>query len=268
MLNSKFFPATELPATEKHQGGTLPTLVFLHGLLGSGEDWQTCLDQLPQFDRVTIDLPGHGASQGVVCADLDQCCNHVKSTLFLLFPPNLPIIVIGYSMGGRIAMHGLAYHCFSNVNIRAAIIEGGNFGLQSEPERQARFDSDHRWAIRFKTEQIERVLNDWYQQAVFSSLNHEQRQTLVTKRSANLGSAVANILLATSLSKQAYLLPALQQQAVPVYYLCGAKDKKFSQLAENSGLTYRQIEGAGHNVHQEQPKQFAIHIKQIIQSHL
>ncbi len=263
MLNSEFFPATE-----KHQNGTLPTLVFLHGLLGSGEDWQTCMNELPQFDRVTLDLPGHGASHSVVCADLDECCKQVKSTLSLLFPLHQPFIVVGYSMGGRIAMHGLATHCFSDLNIRAAIIEGGNFGLETESERQTRFDSDHRWAIRFKTEPLEHVLSDWYQQAVFSSLNHEQRQTLITKRSANLGAAVANMLLATSLSKQAYLLPALQQQAVPIYYLCGAKDKKFSQLAENSGLTYRQLEGAGHNVHQEQPKQFAIHVKQIIQSHL
>ncbi|WMN73478.1 hypothetical protein NI386_19550 [Vibrio parahaemolyticus] len=110
-------------------------------------------------------------------------------------------------------------------------------------------------------------MSDWYQQAVFSSLNHEQRQTLIAKRSANLGSAIANMLMATSLAKQAYLLPALQQQRIPIYYVCGAKDKKFSQLAKTSGLAYRQIEGAGHNVHQEQPKQFAMHIKQIIHSH-
>ncbi len=263
MLSSEFFPATE-----KHQSGSMPTLVFLHGLLGSGEDWQTCLDELPQFDRLTIDLPGHGASQSVECRDLDDCCKLVSSTLSLLFRSGQPLIVISYSMGGRIVMHGLASNCFSDLNIRTAIIEGGNFGLQTGSERRARLESDYRWAIRFKTEPLEHVLSDWYQQAVFSSLNHEQRQTLITKRSANLGAAVANMLLATSLSKQAYLLPALQQQVVPIYYLCGAKDRKFSQLAESCGLTYRQIKGAGHNAHQEQPEQFAIHIRQIIQSHL
>ncbi len=60
MLYSEHFPATE-----KHQGSALPTLVFLHGLLGSGEDWQTCMAALPQYDRVTIDLPGHGHSQSI-----------------------------------------------------------------------------------------------------------------------------------------------------------------------------------------------------------
>ncbi|MCV5943386.1 alpha/beta fold hydrolase, partial [Escherichia coli] len=51
------------PVLEKHQSRTLPTLVFLHGLLGSGEDWQACINALPEYERVTVDLPGHGHSQ-------------------------------------------------------------------------------------------------------------------------------------------------------------------------------------------------------------
>lgn len=262
MLYSEHFPATEI-----HQGSTLPSLVFLHGLLGSGEDWQQCLSALPQYDRVTIDLPGHGCSQSIFCSDLNDCCKLLNSALSLLFPSQQPLILIGYSMGGRIAMHGLAHQCFPDLNICGSIVEGGNFGLQSESDKQARFDNDSRWAKRFKTEPLACVLNDWYQQLVFSSLNHEQRQTLIAKRSANLGSAVADMLLATSLAKQSYLLPALQQQAVPLHYICGEKDKKFCQLAETSGLAYRQIEGAGHNVHQEQPQRFARQVNQIIHSH-
>ncbi len=255
------------PATVKHQGGVLPTLVFLHGLLGDGRDWLTCINELSQFDCVTIDLPGHGGSQSIQCHGLNDCCKQITTTLSSLFSYKQPLILIGYSMGGRIAMHGLAKQAFSDLNIGQVIIEGGNFGLQKESDKQARLDNDRLWATRFKAETIEEVLNDWYQQSVFSSLNHEQRQTLVAKRSANLGAAVANMLMATSLAKQSYLLPDLQQQSTPIFYLCGEKDEKFSQLAQSSGLAYRQIKGAGHNVHQEQPKQFAIQIQQFIHSH-
>ncbi|MDW1811672.1 alpha/beta fold hydrolase, partial [Vibrio sp. Vb2362] len=65
MLYSKRFPATE-----KHQSSNMPTLVFLHGLLGSGEDWQSCINALPEYERVTVDLPGHGRSQSIFCCDL------------------------------------------------------------------------------------------------------------------------------------------------------------------------------------------------------
>lgn len=254
------------PATQKHQGSTLPTLVFLHGLLGSGQDWQACIKALPQFECVTIDLPGHGGSQATLCQDLQDCCQRIHTTLSSLFSYQQPLILIGYSMGGRITMHGIANDCFSDLNICGAIVEGGNFGLQKESDKQARLDNDRRWAQRFETEALGDVLSDWYQQPVFSSLNHEQRQTLIAKRSANLGAAVATMLMATSLAKQSDLLPALQRQPIPICYLCGVNDKKFSQLAQSSGLMYRQVEGAGHNVHLEQPEAFAIQIQQIIHS--
>ncbi len=140
-------------------------------------------------------------------------------------------------------MHGLAHQCFPDLNICGSIVEGGNFGLQSESDRQARFDNDSCWAKRFKTEPLACVLNDWYQQLVFSSLNHEQRQTLVAKRSANLGSAVADMLIATSLAKQSYLLPALQQQAVPLYYLCGEKDKNLANWLRQAGWRIDKLRG-------------------------
>ncbi|MBN8110601.1 2-succinyl-6-hydroxy-2,4-cyclohexadiene-1-carboxylate synthase, partial [Vibrio vulnificus] len=76
--------------------------------------------------------------------------------------------------------------------------EGGHFGLITEEEKHARWQHDQHWATRFAHQPIAQVLTDWYQQAVFSSLNHEQRQTLVTLRSDNLGPAVAKMLLATS----------------------------------------------------------------------
>jgi 2-succinyl-6-hydroxy-2,4-cyclohexadiene-1-carboxylate synthase len=243
-----------------------PVLVFLHGLLGSGEDWQSSIEQLPNSNWITIDLPGHGQSQEYACADFFQCCQQISHTILSQLEPNTPIILIGYSLGGRIAMLGVALELFSNLNLVGLVIEGGNFGLQNEQEKKARWENDSCWAQRFRLEPIEQVLNDWYQQAVFSSLNDEQRQTLITKRSANLGNEIANMLLSTSLANQPYLLPALQQLSLPVLYVCGANDDKFRQLAEQSGLTYSQIESAGHNVHQEQPSAFAKTIQRFIDS--
>ncbi|GAK85026.1 2-succinyl-6-hydroxy-2,4-cyclohexadiene-1-carboxylate synthase [Vibrio ponticus] len=237
-----------------------PVLVFLHGLLGSGDDWQACIQHLNQFPILTIDLPGHGRSQSIECDGFDQVCQQINQTIKTLVAPTKPIILIGYSLGGRIAMYGIAKHHFHELNLIKAIIEGGNFGLRELAEREARKINDHAWAKRLCREPIECVLADWYQQTVFSSLNHEQRQTLITKRSANLGSAVGRMLEATSLANQPWLLPELNTSGIDIHYICGEKDSKFSELAKQSGLSFSQIAGAGHNVHHEHPQAFAVEI--------
>lgn len=158
-------------------------------------------------------------------------------------------------------MTGVANGYFSSLNIRSLIVEGGNFGLASGADKQKRWSNDSLWAERFRTEPIEQVLSDWYQQAVFSSLNHAQRQKMIVKRSANLGPSVANMLETTSLAKQDYLLEHLKSSGVKTHYICGEKDNKFSQLAEQSGLSFSQVSQAGHNVHIEQPEAFANIVK-------
>ncbi len=258
MLYSRISPA---PMTSKQ-----PVLVFLHGLLGSSDDWQGTLERLPEQPWLAIDLPGHGHSVGESCRDFTDCCKKITDTIVSQLGVNVPVILVGYSLGGRLAMLGTTQGLFRNINLKGLVIEGGNVGLQTEQERQVRWQNDHRWANRFCIEPIEQVLSDWYQQPVFSSLNDEQRQILITKRSANLGEKVANMLLSTSLAIQPYLLPALQLLSLPMHYVCGAKDKKFCQLAEQSGLIYSQINSAGHNVHQEQPEAFAKTIRIFIDS--
>lgn len=42
--------------------GRRPCLVWLHGLLGSGDDWLPVLPYFAGGPQVTLDLPGHGAS--------------------------------------------------------------------------------------------------------------------------------------------------------------------------------------------------------------
>ncbi len=233
-----------------------PVVVLLHGLLGSGDDWQEVQNELNEFPTITIDLPGHGLSAFESCQDFRDCCNQISDTILQQVPPHQPIVLVGYSMGSRIAMAGIAGGFFANLNITLLIVEGGNFGLE-ESQKSFRLDNDKKWSDRFASEPIEQVLSDWYQQPVFSSLNHEQRQKMVLKRSANLGSAVANMLMATSLAKQDYLLDALKVSGMRIHYICGEKDNKFSQLAKQSGLSFSQVAKAGHNVHVEQPQAFA-----------
>lgn len=244
-----------------------PLLVFLHGLLGSGDDWSACHPFLSDFPQMCIDLPGHGQSRFVDSTGFDDCCQMIATSIEFQIeqqglPPQYPIVLIGYSLGGRLAMYGMTQSVFKHLNIQIVIIEGGNFGLDTDEDRAQRLVHDTQWAVRFAQQSIEHVLDDWYQQSVFSSLNHEQRQTLVIKRSGNLGVSVANMLLSTSLAKQPDLRATLKACTPKLHYICGKKDRKFIELAAGSGFDYSEVDHAGHNVHFEQPELFSDLIKQ------
>ncbi|MDW6003550.1 2-succinyl-6-hydroxy-2, 4-cyclohexadiene-1-carboxylate synthase [Vibrio mangrovi] len=242
---------------ENRTGQDLPVLVFLHGLLGSGEDWSETLTHLTAFPCLTIDLCGHGQSRQQRCTNFDDCCEQIARTIRKAVPAEQPLVLVGYSLGGRLAMYGAVHGHWAELNLTALVIEGGNFGLHSDVQRQQRWQQDQLWATRFASEPVADVLSDWYQQPVFSSLNHEQRQHLITRRSDNLGAEIAVMMRATSLARQPDLLPALKMQSVPVRYICGENDHKFRQLAQQSGLPVQIIFQAGHNVHQERPEDFA-----------
>jgi len=243
-----------------------PVVVFLHGLLGNGTDWQSCLSQLSNYSTLILDLAGHGKSVDILCTGFAECCEQIETAILSQVGASTPIILVGYSMGGRIAMVGCANGHFARLNVKGLVVEGGNFGLSNQADKSARLLNDRHWATRFEFEPIEQVLVDWYQQAVFSSLNHEQRQHLVEKRSNNNGKSIARMLLATSLSRQSDIRSALNNANLPICYLCGEKDKKFHQLAKESGLDYRVIAQAGHNVHQEQPTAFVQELKSFIET--
>lgn len=292
-LFSRFIPAS--PSC-KYNNQSQPLLVFLHGLLGSGNDWQACLaacQHLPELNscsKLLIDLPGHGSSVSIDAHDFTYTLQLIVATITHQQTLNQeqaigkvkedhsqiekapPIIIIGYSLGARLAMFGLAYNFFESLNVQQVVIEGGHLGLTDKTQRLQRWRNDQHWAQRFSHEPIATVLQDWYQQEVFSSLTPLQRESLICQRSSNIGKEVAQMLLATSLARQPFLGDNLlkdQQKSAQMLYLCGAKDEKFRLMIEqiasvSNYLRYQLIDDAGHNIHQEQPQRFAMAINQTI----
>ncbi len=266
-LAYRYLPAHSLPEA--------PLVVFVHGFLGAGDDWDVVNQVLPEYHQLTIDLPGHGKSCLVQGVSFDQVCRMITATILDCIQAHklsatVPVCLVGYSLGARLLMylmtkHRATHETINELNISGLVIEGGNFGLPDDEQKAARWRSDSQWGQRFTQEEIGVVLADWYQQTVFSSLNHEQRQLLIAKRSVNLGSALSDMLLATSLAKQPDLLPSVKTLSFSKHrkplYICGEFDNKFTQLAVGSGLDYEPIASAGHNVHKEQPVAFASRLR-------
>lgn len=243
-----------------------PVLVFLHGFLGNSNDWESSVSYLLDYPCLAVDLPSHGESSHILTNGFDDTCQKIETSILQHISSSQPVVIVGYSLGGRIAMYARAFHRFQKLTVIGTIVEGGNFGLQTEQDKRLRLRNDNEWARRFLNEPIEQVLAKWYQQPVFSSLNDEQRQALITKRSVNLAEPLANMLISTSLAKQPYLLDKLFEHREYIHYVCGARDEKFKQLAETSQLNVSVVPNAGHNVHIEQPKSFAHIVEQMVKT--
>ncbi|MEG9499780.1 2-succinyl-6-hydroxy-2,4-cyclohexadiene-1-carboxylate synthase [Mannheimia indoligenes] len=231
-------------------------VVFLHGLLGSQQDWQSVLQHLQNFSQIrplTIDLPFHGHSKQIVCGDFAELRMQLHITLEKVIGSQ-PFYLVGYSLGGRVALdYVLNLH---NPNLLGTILEGANIGLSSEIERQARWQNDFQWANRFRHEPIEKVLEDWYQQPVFVDLSDMERGRYIDSRKHNQGEQIAQMLKATSLAKQPNYAEQLKQTNKNILFFIGEKDNKFRQMAEQHQLPMQIISNAGHNTHRGNAEDF------------
>ncbi|MDG6894714.1 2-succinyl-6-hydroxy-2,4-cyclohexadiene-1-carboxylate synthase [Volucribacter amazonae] len=249
-----------LPSSNANKQGQKPLLVLLHGLLGDKQDWQKLMDFLPHFDCIALDLPFHGTSysaqQLAQAQDFQQVCallaQHIQAQI-----QQRPYYLMGYSLGGRLALYAYFAQLLPTHSLQALLLEGVNLGLSDSAQRQQRWQQDQNWAKRFAHQPIQQVLEEWYQQPVFAHLTPQQRQQLIQLRQHNNGQAIARMLTATSLAKQPDFRYKVRCVSLPVFYFCGEKDQKFQQIAKQNQLDLTLIPQAGHNAHQENPQQFA-----------
>lgn len=165
-------------------------------------------------------------------------------------------LLLGYSMGGRLALHALLA---DPTKWQAAIIVGAHPGLTEG--HAARREADEQWA--------ERALHDWR-----SFLKQWNRQGLLATPSGRWGApdqlpqaprseqrAVAQSFRSWSLGTQANLRPELPKISCPVLWLTGELDPKFTALAaEATSLLPRGrhqiLPGCGHRLPWEEPLLF------------
>ncbi len=232
-----------------------PTLVFLHGFLGSHQDFISLGTQLNQYNCLLVDLPGHGKSlglpdraytlQGSAEAILDML-DHSKIDRPILY---------GYSMGGRLALY-LALRWPDRFS--AAFLESTSPGLATAVEQSDRHQQDKRLAQSIQTDFPE-FLNNWYQANLFKSLKiHPSFPDLLDRRHQNDRHELARSLLNMGTGSQPSLWSELPQAKIPLHLIVGTADSKFcainqkmQQLCPTAQL--HAIPNIGHNLHIEAP---------------
>ncbi len=240
------------------------TLALLHGFTGSGAGWGDHLDTFADSGLrvIALDLLGHGGSD----APADPAryrFEHVRDDLLTALPalgasPERTVL-LGYSMGGRMALytaHGAPF--------RGLILESASPGLATEAERADRRASDEALAERIERDGIAPFVDEWERQPLFASqsaLPDEARQALRRERLSNTPLGLANSLRGAGTGAQPPLHDTLATLTTPTLLLAGEHDEKFSritwQMAEQlPNAEARIVLDAGHIVHVEQPDVF------------
>jgi 2-succinyl-6-hydroxy-2,4-cyclohexadiene-1-carboxylate synthase len=245
--------------------GCQQTLVLLLGFTGSAEGWRDLLPLLERPERrlIALDMLGHGHSDAPEDPrrySIEHCQADILAVLEALGIGPGEAIMLGYSMGGRIAL----YTAFSGF-LRAIILESASPGLADPTEREQRRLNDEALAELNENEGIETFIDFWEKLPLFASqrsLSPEARAALRAQRLNNRASGLANSLRGVGTGVQPALQERLPALDLPALLLAGELDDKFRQIArqmaERIPQAYLQIvPGAGHAIHLEQPALFA-----------
>jgi 2-succinyl-6-hydroxy-2,4-cyclohexadiene-1-carboxylate synthase len=232
------------------QDGTGPRLVLVHGFTQTRRCWGALASDLSADHEVLrIDAPGHGRSSELR-ADLPAGAD-------LLADAGGSGTYVGYSMGARLCLHVALQH---PEVVRGLVLVGGTAGIDDPEEREARCRQDRATAARVRELGVERFVDEWLAQPIFSTLRPED-----ACRQARLESTVEGLASSLELAgtgSQAPLWDDLHRIEVPVLVVAGAQDAKFAALGRRvaaavGGNAERVlVPDAGHTAHLEQPTAF------------
>lgn len=247
-----------------------PVLLFLHGFMGSVEDWRLVMEYLSHdYTCLALDLPGHGRTD---CQTGQDYTTQATAEAIVRFLNSMQIptaIPIGYSMGGRLSLY-----CALRFPQRfpQAVVESGSPGLRKHEERKRRQDQDFE-----RSQQLEihflHFLRAWYQQPLFTTLQRFSTgfEAMWERRLKNRPAELSRSLQNMGLGSQPNLWSQLEFHHNPLLLLTGELDQKFTQLNNEMAnccktAVHQIVPDAGHNIHLEQPEMFVSHIQSWLES--
>jgi 2-succinyl-6-hydroxy-2,4-cyclohexadiene-1-carboxylate synthase len=244
-------------------------LILIHGFLGSKKDWQKIIYYLPEtWNYYLIDLPGHGDSTLPVSRtyySMQWIAHELKKEILHLKPSRWG--VLGYSMGGRVALH-LAELCRNEIGF--LILESASPGIENGQEKIQRRKWDDLQAGRIREAGMQQFLDEWYRLPVFTSLRtHPDFPNLVRERERNSAYKVSIAMKYLGTGRMKSFWPFLTQFTKNVFYIAGELDTKYVEIGKalsrhNRHIHLKIVKSAGHNVHFENRKEFVAIVTQIL----
>lgn len=207
-------------------------ITLLHGFLGDPSDWKEITSHL-NAPCQTLFLPGHGTEES-------------WTSFESRFPEKS--IIVGYSLGGRLALKFAARH---PEQVKGLILLSTRPGL--DKGRQERILSDEACAKLLETEGMERFLEKWYAQPLFSSFLLPP--ALLKKRLQLSPNRLAKVLRDYSPGRFPNYYLMLKNFSFPLVFLFGENDITYRRIGKQlqSDFPVHFIQGCSHAIHLENP---------------
>lgn len=251
-------------------------VVLLHGFAQNALSWDGVASCLAQHHVMyALDFVGHGESErpsDQAPYEMDVVCEALLAFLRFVqcehggFAP----AVVGYSMGGRIALAATvsALATESDIPFSMLVLESAGLGPASSDERDALARRNEENARRVQEEGVAKFMEAWERLPLFATqqtLPENVRLGVRKQRLSNDSFALARTFRGTGAQRMPHrsqslaALASLCEKGIAVHYVAGQLDEKYAEVAkllEREQVRVRVVPRVGHNVHLECPEAF------------
>lgn len=238
-------------------------LLLLHGFTGTADSWSQQIEAWSADYRVIApDLLGHGGSAAP--ADpaeyaLERQAASLAQLLQLL--EAAPAVVMGYSMGARLALVLALEH---PLVVERLVLESPSAGIADPVDRATRRAADDQLAADIERDGVEAFVTRWEAMPIFAShveLPEAVRQRQRTERLRHSAAGLAGSLRGAGQGTMTPLHDRVSELDRPTLVIAGALDAAGLERARAvaAGIpdaAIRIIEGTGHTPHLEAPGAF------------
>lgn len=225
-------------------------IVFLHGFTRSAKAWNDILTHLSGRTVYTIDLPGHG-NASIAKMTVEDCSEEIAA--FAERNALKQFHLIGYSMGGRVAMRYALAH---QGTLASLTLISASPGIEEMSARDARRQSDEALAARVEREGLETFIDEWMNTPLFRGQERFGKRAVRAARAERMEQRTSGLASSLRNMGQGVMQPMwseLSSLKMPVLLIAGERDEVYREhvrsMSERLPLAHAIImEQAGHDV--------------------
>lgn len=228
-------------------------IVAIHGFLGKPSDWHRLQDEIkklaPECEFQAVDLQAAQLIKTKSPKDWSKKFNQQQKSKHV--ERN---ILVGYSLGGRLALHA----AIDKPGLwDKVVLISADPGLEDFVDEQARLKRDENWADKFAKMSWSEVMREWNKQDVFTGSHEPSRHENDYNRDQ-----LIHMIKDWSLVHHDIREEALIDLKPKLIWYAGEKDAKYAHLFQNlrdKGFIeeVHTVQNAGHRLIFDNPTEFA-----------